>query len=201
MSSSSPYLEIIFQLINGQQLRFSEDDEQAVAELLRNIKPQKFFSDEQVRLCGDSFVSGISKNAISWMVFKTHAKLGWHFPNHFLGVEVLTKEDFDHAINTELENIKAVMNSGKAGKPVSMFLELLMRDGVFWHFRISSETLIRMEKIEMSKIIRQLTGLHATGADGGGVLVNMNNVMSWRSYPSSFDANSKSWKLSISETK
>lgn len=199
--SSSPYLEIIFQLINGQQLRFSEDDAESATSLLRNIKPQKFFSDEQVRLCGDSFVSGISKNAISWMVFKTHARLDWHFPFHFLGVEVLTKEGFDKAIKTELDDIKAVINSGKAGKPVSMFLELLMRDGIFWHFRIYSETLIRMEKIEMSKIIRQLTGLHATGADGGGVLVNMNNVMSWRSYPSSLDTNSKSWKLSISETK
>lgn len=200
MSGTSSYLEIIFQLINGQQLRFSEDDPVACDDILQNIIPQKFFSDDQLRLCGESFVSGISKNAICWMVFKTHAKLDWHFPYHFLGAEVLTKDSFQKALDTELDGIKKLINSGKPGKPVSMFLELLMRDGVFWHLRIYSETLVKMEKIEMSKIIRELTGLHATGPDGGGVLINMNNVMSWRSYPGSIDANSKSWKMKISTT-
>ena len=200
MSSTSSHLEIIFQLINGQQLRFSEDDPAACADILENIKPQKFFSDDQLRLCGDSFVSGISKNAICWMVFKTHSKLDWHFPFHFLGAEVLTKERFQKALDTELDSIKQLMKDSEPGKPISFFLELLMRDGVFWHLRIHSETLVKMEKIEMSKIIRELTGLHATGPDGGGVLINMNNVMSWRSYPGSLDSNSKSWKMNISTT-
>lgn len=200
MSDTSSYLEIVFQLVNGQQLRFSEDDHAAVDDILQNIIPQKFFSDEQLRLCGDSFVSGITKNAICWMVFKTHVKLDWHFPHHFLGAEVLTKERFQKALDTELDGIKKLMSDGKPGKPVSMFLELLMRDGVFWHLRISSETLVKMEKIEMSKIIRELTGLHATGPDGGGVLINMNNVMSWRSYPGSIDANTKSWKMNIASS-
>jgi len=197
MSITSPYLEIIFQLINGQQLRFSEDEPIAANHILHNILPQKFFSDEQLRLCGESFVSGISKNAICWMVFKTHAKLEWHFPQHFLGAEVLTKERFEKALDTELEDIKKVMNDGEPGKPVSMFLELMMRDGVFWHLRVHSETMARMEKIEMSKIIRELTGLHATGPEGGGVLINMNNVMSWKSFPGAIDASTKSWKMNI----
>jgi hypothetical protein len=197
MSSTSSYLEIIFQLVNGQQLRFSEDDAAAADDILQQIIPQKFFSDEQLRLCGESFVSGISKNAICWMVFKTHAKLEWLFPQHFLGAEVLTKERFEKALDTELDGIKKLMSDGKPGKPVSMFLELMMRDGVFWHLRIHSETLVRMEKIEMSKIIRELTGLHATGPDGGGVLINMNNVMSWKSFPGAIDATTKSWKMNI----
>jgi hypothetical protein len=200
MSDTSPYLEIIFQLINGQQLRFSENEPAAADDILQNILPQKFFTDEHLRLCGESFVSGISKNAICWMVFKTHAKLDWNFPHHFLGAEVLTKEGFQTALDTELEGIKKLMNEGTPGKPISMFLELLMRDGVFWHLWILSETLVKMEKIEMSKIIRELTGLHATGPDGGGVLINMNNVMSWRSYPGSIDANTKSWKMNIASS-
>ncbi|MCF7956115.1 MAG: hypothetical protein K9M75_09960 [Phycisphaerae bacterium] len=200
MSSTSSYLEIIFQLINGQQLRFSEDDPAAADDILQNIIPQKFFSDDHLRLCGESFVSGISKNAICWMVFKTHAKLDWNFPQHFMGAEVLTKERFQKALDTELDGIKKLMKDGKPGKPVSMFLELMMRDGVYWHLRIHSETLVRMEKIEMSKIIRELTGLHATGPEGGGVLINMNNVMSWKSFPGAIDETMKSWKMNIANT-
>lgn len=201
MSVSSPYLEVVFQLINGQQLRFAEDDILAAKEIIKNIKPNKFFSDEQLRLSGKSFASSISKNAISWMVFKTTQKLDWHFPKHFLNVEVLTRDGFQRALQTELDEMKKLIDSGKPGEPVSFFLELLMRDGVFWHFRVSSETLIRMEKIEMSKIIRELTGLHATGRDGGGVLVNMNNVMSWRLFPGAFESSLKSWKMNITSTK
>ena len=75
------------------------------------------------------------------------------------------------------------------------FLKLLMKDGNIWYLRFFVETLKPVKRAELAKIIYELTGFHAVKPEGGAVLFNMKNVISWTTYPTALLASQKTWEL------
>jgi len=198
MADSPVILEIIFQLVNGQKLHFQTYHKRRAQEIIDSINPQKFFLDKHIRLFSASSMTSILSNSVSWMVFKTPLKLNWAFPLHFDGAQVITKEQFIDAAKMELPVIMEKLRSGQAGQEVSFFLELITKGASCWFLRVYSETLMPAEKIQIPKMLQEISGFHAHGADGGGILINMRNVMSWTVFPGPIEPAAKAWKMSPS---
>ena len=194
--NSAPYLEVAFQMVTNRQLRFAVNSQEHAREIIGSINPQKFFSEkDKLPIFGKSSMSSISKDSVAFMVFETVAPLEWAFPLHFKSAHVLTKESFVEAVRSELAGINKLLNSGEAGKPVCFFLELAMQGGVHWYLRLFSETVTNQEKIQIPKMLNDISGFHALGINGGGILINMKNVAAWSLYPGPIQASKVGWKM------
>ena len=193
----TPYLEVAFQMVSNRQLRFVVNSHEHAQEILDSINPQKFFADkDKLSIFGKSSMSSIPKEAIAFMVFENRAVVEWTFPLHFNSAHVLTKESFVEAVKSELPGINKLISSGQADQPVCFFLELAMQGGVHWYLRLFSETVTNQEKIQIPKMLTELSGFHALGANGGGILLNMHNAAAWTLYPSMVKPVKKGWKMS-----
>ena len=193
--SDVAFLEIIFHMTNGHELKFYEYDEAKAQEILSNVRPSEFFTEKQFAISSKSSATRIVIDFVSCVVFNTSTQIEWSFPSHIEGAFILSKEKFTEAIDSELENSEVVMEPGQRARPLSLFLKLLMKDGNIWNLRFFAETLKPVERAELAKIIHELTGFHAVKPEGGAVLFNMKNVISWTTYPTALLASQKTWEL------
>ncbi|MCK5000316.1 MAG: hypothetical protein KAS23_12305 [Anaerohalosphaera sp.] len=194
--NAAQHLEIAFQLVTNRQLHFTANSREHAEFIINSVNPQKFFTDhEMLKIFGHSSMSSISKEAISFMVFATPIKLDWPYPLHFKRADVLTREVFVKAVKSELPGISKLIASGQAGQDVCYFLDLSMQGGVHWYFRLHSETVTNMEKMHIAKVLSEVSGLHAVGANAAGVLINMKNVAAWTLYPGPVNYTKKDWMM------
>lgn len=193
--SDAPFLEIIFHMTNGHEFKFYEYDEAKAQEVLSSVRPMKFFTEKQFAVSSNSSETRIVIDSVSCVVFNTSAKIEWPFPPHFEGAFILSKEKFIEAIDSELEISEVITEPGQRAHPLSLFLKLLMKDGTIWYLRFFAEILKPIERAELAKIVRELTGFHAIRPEGGAVLFNMKNVISWTTYPTALLASQKTWEL------
>ncbi|AQT70195.1 hypothetical protein STSP2_03400 [Anaerohalosphaera lusitana] len=194
--SKQSALEVVFNMVNGRQLRFRAHSEEDARNVIQSINPQKFFSErKEVSLFGNASQSSILLDAVAFMVFETPIKLDWPYPIHFSSAKILNRNLFIKAATDELPRVRQILDSNQAGKPIPLFLELVIEGGRHWFLRAESETLMPAERMQIPKTLRDITGFHATGPGGGGVLFNMNRVVSWTLHPPLTDPNSKAWRM------
>lgn len=194
-NNAAHFLEVSIQLVHGHKLRFFEPDEANALALLHRIRPNKLFSDKYLPVMGDNSLSGISSDKISWIVFHTQARLEWPWPAHLVGVDIITKAAFEKAIGAELEDIRRRMQSNNAGEPMKAYWHALMTDGTDFYFRVHSQSLIRMDKLQIPKVLGEIPALHAVGSRGGAVVLNMANVACWTAYPGPDEYSLTTWPL------
>ena len=193
--NTGAFLEVILHMVNGCELQFIEQKEDRAKEILKNVNPQKFFTDKHLVISDDSSTTRVLLDAVSCATFNTSAAFNWSFPSHIEDAMVLSKDRFLQAIDSELEKPGVIADPGQRTRPVSLFLELLMHDGSKWYLRIFAETLKPMERIELAKIVSALTGFHAIKPEGGAVLFNMKNVVARTTYPTAMLSPQNEWKI------
>ena len=133
--SDASFLEIIFHMTNGHELKFYEYDEAKAQEVLSSVRPSEFFTEKQFAISSKSSATRIVIDSVSCVVFNTSTQIEWSFPSHIEGAFILSKEKFTEAIDSELENSEVVMEPGQRAHPLSLFLKLLMKDGNIWNLR------------------------------------------------------------------
>ena len=188
-------LEIVFHMINGLELKFEETDESKAKELLNGIRPHKVFSEKQLSLLGESSATRIKQDFVSYIEFNTSQKIEWQYLTHIDGVMLLSKDKFAKAIQTELEQPETISDSSQQNRPLSLFMELMMTDGISWFLRVFAQPLKPMDRAELAMVMRDLSGFHAIRPEGGAVLFNMNNVISWTTYPTALLDVKNTWKI------
>ena len=197
MTKSNPALEVVFQMTNSRKFHFFEQDQANARAFMDNLKPQKFFSEASVLVAGDLKLSGLSTSSIAWVAFKTDIKPEWHYPAHIQKVDVINKQIFENALKTEVRKSKDIItNSQQGGRPVKIYWQALTAEGTTWFFRVHSQTLINIEKISVPRIIRDLPSFYAVSPNGGGVILNMQNVISWTSHPGPVELPPGVWTFS-----
>lgn len=194
MSNSAPAaLELMFMLNNGQKLKYIEPDRENAREFLKKVRPQKVFT-ETIHIAEYNNLTGIMPDSVSWIFFRTHESISWPYPSHLTGAKIITREEFTKAVPGEIDDIVENLNSDSQEKPVRLYWHLVMKEGTNFYFKVTSRTLIRMDKLQAPKVIAELSAFHAT-SDRGAVVVNMANVVSWTSYPPPLEFGPNTWEL------
>lgn len=153
------------------------------------------FNDKQLVVSGDSSTTRIILEAVCCIEFNTSADLNFSFPSHIANIMVLSKDKFLKAIESESVKCEAMSDRRQGTQPVSIFIEIMMKDGSHWYLRVIAETLQPIERIELTKIVCDLTGFHAIKSSGGAVLFNMKNIVSWTTHPTALLSSQKTWKI------
>lgn len=184
--SGETQLQIVFHMVNGHALKFSVKEESSAAEIIRNVRPQKLFSEKQLVISGKLSSRRIFLDAVSHIEFNTAAKPDWAFPSYFDGISILSKDAF-------FESAKTVCTGAAVSGQANLFAELLMGDGSMWYLHVWAKTMTPAERMDLLQVLRHLEGFHASKSDGGSILFNMKNVVSWSVYPSPAEIPPKAW--------
>lgn len=193
--SPAPYLEVTIQMVNGSRLKFAENRPNSAQALLAKIKPNKIFTERTLPIMQQNCLTGIPTARISWIVFRTSAKIDWPFPSNITGAELITSKGFKNSLTTELDNIRKKMLSNESGQSFDAYWLAQMADGTDFYFRIHSLTLSRMEKLQVPKTFAELPAFHAMGAAGGAVVLNMASVNAWTVFPGPQEYAPNTWPL------
>ncbi len=193
--SPSPYLEVTIQMVNGAKMKFAETQQSNADALLKKIKPNKIFTERTLPILQPNCLTGIPTSGISWIVFRTPAKIDWPYPANITGAELITAKGFKNSLTTDLEKIRQKMLSNQSGQSFDAYWLAQMADGTDFYFRIHSLTLSRMEKLQVPKTFAELSAFHGVGATGGAVVLNMANVNVWTVFPGPQEYAPNTWQL------
>ena len=188
-------LGIVFHLTNGQTLNYCCPEQKTAMELIDSLNPLRLFSEKQLVISSNDSTTRIFFDDACCVEFNTLLSLNkWSFPSHIENIMTLSKDKFLKAIETELEDPEVVNDPGQRIRPISIYIQMLMRDDSEWYLRFFSDALKPLERTELARVVRDLTGFHAIKPDGSAILFNFKNVISSVTYPTALLASKKVWK-------
>jgi hypothetical protein len=203
MSDVAAPLEIHVHLVDGSIIGFQQPDPELAKQIIASTRPEKLFSQPQLRLAGEAYATLFPMAAVARLDFIGEELAGWGDGRELSHMEQITKEEF------EQHRLDAGPRPPREGQeppgdePLILYREIVLTNGE----RVYSAAHLspprehaadgpRAAAIDLSMMIRhELDGpaLGCRRAGGGVILINPHNVLRLTVHPGPPEVAPGSW--------
>jgi hypothetical protein len=182
-------------LINGEVLSFFMPSEESLREKLTAEAQESLFKPTHLMFGNSISLVALPTQSIAWIRIHDSIDLPWKFPFGADLIEYISEEAFEETANLKRITTKMTITHEPVGTAIQIFLRMHCGDGSIQHFRASTHTLSKDNRLSLPELYNHLAVYFAKHPDGGWVILNTKTLQHWESLPGPVDLPETVWPM------
>jgi len=187
-------VDIAIYLVDGNIVKFEQEDAAKAAGLLDHVHPDKVFSQPVLVIAGLYSVTAIPSASIVRVDVNIAHEPGWSFHFNAKDVVAISEQEFGDWQSRQSE-WETRLTPREPGDLYITYGRIEMRNGQNLYVEVKVEADLRMP-LDRSLMIRNLFSahsLHARRREGGAVIINPQNIVRYTFFPGPSETPPNAW--------